>query len=117
MVEDEEKRWLELVQLRTKAIVLKDETTLNDEDMGVNSDPIVQHIDWVHAKLEDQCQYTLKWMENFKSIKGTDLYNRIVHGRRRLVALYHQEIEFLQQGLEVPNYMHTKGEAIVLGAR
>lgn len=105
---EEERCWSKLDELRTEA-TLKLKGTSNDE-------PIAQYIAHVHAKLEEQRQDALQWLETFKSDKG-GAHLEVVHAKRRLVAMYHQEIELLKQDLGAPNFIRARGELIFQGAR
>ena len=107
MVKDEEKRWHELLQLRTDAIL--------DYQSTSDYDSITQYLASVREMLESQRQYTLNWFKFFEKTNTTNVDKMHIHARRRVVAMYHQEIELLEQCLEAPDFIYTKGEAIVQG--
>ena len=103
---EEERCWAELVQLRAKA-VLEYENTSNNEH-------IVQYITCIREKLQDHRRDALQWLETFND---THVQLEVVHAKRRIVAMYHQEIELMEQGIEAPHVIRARGDLIIHGNR
>lgn len=57
------------------------------------------------------------WMDMNGELKGTDEWKEVVHGKRRLIAIYHQEIDLYRQGAEVPLVALRSNELISAGFR
>lgn len=48
--------------------------------------------------------------------KGSPLWKQDVHARRRLIAIYRQEISLHRQGTHLPEFAREMGESIIHGA-
>ena len=102
--------WNELVPLR--------DALLDSEESGnLNDNKLTQYIALVQSKLEKQHQYTLKWLTESKGVMKADSYCRVRHGRRRILAMYHQELELLKQGPEILRLAYADGDTIIQGIR
>lgn len=110
IINAETTRWNELQPLREALLDREESGNLDDNDRA-------QYISFVRSKLKEQHQHTLKWLAEFKGVIKADSYCRVEHGRRRILAMYHQEIELLEQGPGILRLAYADGDAIIQGIR
>lgn len=103
---EEERCWAELLELRTEAVLKYEDTSDNEH--------IVQYLACVREKLQDHRRDALQWLETFE---GVSIQLEVVHAKRRIVAMYHQEIELMEQGIEAPHAVRARGDLIIHGNR
>lgn len=69
----------------------------------------------VQGSLDVELMWIRRWMLANVSIKGSPGWKEKVHARRRIIAIYHQEINLLQQGAEVPWMALERDECLMVG--
>lgn len=83
-----------------------------------SSDPdswIPTYLKEVQILLNCELASANRWMSNHVSMKGSKPWKEEVHARHRVIAIYHQEINLFQQGINVPWFALECGESILAG--
>ena len=73
------------------------------------------YIKEVQDLLDCDLAFANRWMEKNMSIKGFPKWKEEVHARRRTIAIYHQEISLLRQGVDVLWLAAQCNESILAG--
>lgn len=80
--------------------------------------------DWITTYVKELCTlrdialaHARSWMDMNRDLKGTHEWKEEVHGKRRIVAIYHQEIDLYRQGAEIPVVASRSNELIADGFR
>ena len=73
------------------------------------------YIKEVQDLLDCDLLYANRWMKKNLETKGLPKWKEEVHARRRIIAIYHQEIDLFGQGIDVPWLAFQRNESILAG--
>ena len=102
-----------LLNLQNHRSTLADEHALRDDPNGWLDEYISDLTGAIQSHLRD----VRRFMERNTDIKGSLVWDVTVHGERRLIGLFHQEVELIKQGLDVPLLALEEKASIIHGNR
>ena len=93
--------------------MLADEHALRDDPSGWIVEYVADLTDTIKTHLLDNRTF----MEKNDNIKGSQIWDETTHRARRLIGMFHQERELIQQGLEIPHLALESNMSIAGGNR